>query len=55
MNGPRCDERFFLAGAIGYLDCGRERGHEGIHRDAGERLYWHPAAPPIPWLEPTEP
>ena len=33
------------------LVCNRETGHEGMHRDNGQNLYWHPGAPPLERVE----
>lgn len=47
MAQARCDETLTLRGAIGTLTCSREDGHEGIHRDGTENLWWLPGAPPL--------
>ena len=38
-----CIERHDLTRNI--IVCDREQGHEGMHRDNGQNLYWHPGAP----------
>ncbi len=39
----KCIERHDLTRNV--IVCDREQGHEGMHRDNGQNLYWHPGAP----------
>lgn len=41
----KCDANHYFTQNV--LLCHREDGHEGMHRDNGQNLYWHPGAPQL--------
>ena len=45
MPDDKCKARHYLTRNV--LICHREPGHEGMHRDSDQNLYWHPGAPPL--------
>lgn len=46
----KCIERHDLTRNV--IVCDREQGHEGMHRDNGQNLYWHPGAPHLECVAP---
>lgn len=48
----KCIERHDLTRNV--IVCDREQGHEGMHRDNGQNLYWHPGAPHLESVTPAE-